>query len=64
MVTSLITTKEKSSLELRVQSDMLYGSETWYLNNKEIAIFRETEKAMLRDMRGVKLMDNKKTLVN
>jgi len=35
---------------------MLYGSEAWCLNEKEVAILR-TERAMLRAMCGVKLMD-------
>jgi len=38
---------------------MLYGSETWCLNEKEIAILRRTERAMLRAINGVKLMDKK-----
>ena len=42
-----------------VQSAMLYGSETWCLNEKEVAILRRTERAMLRAMCGVKLMDRK-----
>ena len=40
-----------------------YGSETWCLNDEEVAIFKITERAMLRVMYGVKLVD-KKTLVN
>jgi len=44
-----------------VQSAMLYGSETWCLNEKEVTILRRTERAMLRAMCGVKLMDRKST---
>jgi len=44
-----------------VQSAMLYRSETWCLNEKEVAILRRTESAMLRAMCGVKLMDRKNT---
>ena len=40
-----------------VRSAMLYGSETWCLREKEIAILRRTEKAMTRAMWGVKLLD-------
>ena len=40
---------------------MLYGSETWCLSENEIAILRRTERAMVRAMCGVKLMDKKKT---
>jgi len=40
---------------------MSYGSETWCLNEKEVAILRRTERALLRAMCGVKLMDRKST---
>ena len=36
---------------------MLYGSETWCLGENEMALLRRTERAMVRGMRGVKLMD-------
>ena len=29
---------------------MLYGSEAWYLREKEMAILRKTERAMIRAM--------------
>ena len=51
--------KEKV-FQICMQSAMLYGSETWCLNDKEV-ILRRTEKAMLRVMCGVKLMDRKNT---
>ena len=40
---------------------MLYGSETWCLRGKREAILRRTERAMIRAMFGVKLMDKKNT---
>ena len=39
---------------------MLYGSETWCLRETEMAILRKTERAMVRSMCGVKLVDRKK----
>ena len=44
-----------------VRSAMVYGSETWCLRENEVAILRRTEKAMIRAMCGVKLMDKKNT---
>ena len=44
-----------------VRSAMLYGSETWCLSENEMGILRRAERAMLRVMCGVKLMDRKKT---
>ena len=46
-----------------VRSAMLYGSETWCLSENEMGILRRTERAMVRAMCGVKLMDRKKTEV-
>ena len=40
---------------------MLYGSETWCLKENEMAILRRAERAMVRAMCGVKLMDKKNT---
>jgi len=42
---------------------MLYGSETWFLKEKEIGILRRREIAMMRAMCmcGVKLIDRKKS---
>ena len=42
-----------------VRSAMLYGSETWCLRESETAILR-TERAMVRSMYGVKIVDRKK----
>ena len=42
-----------------VRSTMLYGSETWCLRESEMAILRRTERAMVRSMCGVKLLDRK-----
>jgi len=47
-----------------VRSAMLYGSETWCLKEKKIGILRRTERAMMRAMCGVKLIDKKKARVN
>ena len=44
-----------------VRSAMLYGSETWCLRENEMAILRRTERAMVRVMCGVKLMEKKRT---
>ena len=44
-----------------MRSAILYGSETWCLKESEVAILRRTERAMVRAMCGVKLMDKKKT---
>ena len=38
---------------------MLYGSEAWCLREKEMAILRRTERATIRAMYGVKLLDRK-----
>ena len=42
-----------------VRSAMLYGSEARCLREKEIAILRRTERAMIRAMCGVKLLDRR-----
>ena len=42
-----------------VRSAMLHGSETLYLRESEMAILRRTERAMVRSMCGVKLVDRK-----
>ena len=42
-----------------VRSAMLYGSEAWCLREKEMAILRRTERAMIRAMSGVKLLDRR-----
>jgi len=44
-----------------VRSAMMYGSETWFLREKEMAILRRTERAMIRGRCGVKLMDRRNT---
>ena len=41
------------------RSGMLYGSKAWCLREKEMAIFRRTERAMIRAMCGVKLLDQR-----
>ena len=40
-------------------SAMLYGSETWCLKESKMGILRRTERAMVRSMCGVKLVDRK-----
>ena len=42
-----------------VRSAMLYGSEIWCLRETEVAILRRTERAMVRSMCRVKLVDRK-----
>ena len=44
-----------------VRSAMLYGSETWCLRENEMIILKRTERAMVRSMCGVKLVDRKNT---
>ena len=44
-----------------VRSAMLNESETWCLRENEMAILRRTERAMVRSMCGVKLVDRTKT---
>ena len=43
-----------------VRLAMLYGSETWCLRENEMEILRRTERAMVRAMCGVKLMEKKR----
>ena len=43
-----------------VRSAMFYGSETWCLREIDMAVLRRTERAMVRSMCGVKLVDSKK----
>ena len=40
---------------------MFYGSETWSQGQNEIEILQRTERAIVRGMCGVKLMDKKST---
>ena len=42
-----------------VRSAMLYGSEAWRLRANEMAILTRTERAMIRAMCGVKLLDQR-----
>ena len=42
-----------------VRSAMLYGSEAWCLREKGMAILRRTERAMIRAMCGVTLLDRR-----
>jgi len=43
------------------RSAILYESETWCLGEKKLSILRRTERAMIRAMCGMKLMDRKNT---
>ena len=42
-----------------VRSAMLYGSETWCLRENEMIILKRIERAMVRSICGVKLVDGK-----
>ena len=53
-----LKTKEKVYKSC-VRSAMLYGSEAWCLREKEVAILRRTERALIRAMCGVKLLDRR-----
>ena len=44
-----------------VRFAMLYGSKTWSLKENEVAFLRQTERAVIRAMCCVKLMDKKNT---
>ena len=44
-----------------VRSAILHGNVTWCLGQNEIGIRQRTERAMVRSMCGVKLMDKKST---
>ena len=44
-----------------VRPAMLNGSETWCLRENEMAILRRTEKAMMRAMCGVKLIEKRRS---
>ena len=56
----------KFSLKMRgriyqscVRSAMLYGNETWCLRENKMAILKRTEKAMMRAMCGVKMIEKR-----
>ena len=44
-----------------LRSAMIYGSETWCLRENEMTILRRTERAMVRSMCRVKLVNRKNT---
>ena len=44
-----------------VRSAMLYGSKTLCLRKNEMVILRKTEKAMIQAMRGVKMIENRRS---
>ena len=44
-----------------VRLAMLYGSETWCLKENEMAILRRTEKAMVRAVCEVKMIEKKRS---
>jgi len=44
-----------------VRSVILYESEVWCLGQKELSILRRTERAMVKTICGMKLMDRKNT---
>ena len=47
---------EREGLQKLVRSAMLYGNEAWCLREKEMAIFRRTERAMILAMYIMKLL--------
>ena len=44
-----------------IRSAMLYGSEMWCLRENEMAILRKTENAMMRAIRGVKVIEKRRS---
>uniref|UniRef100_A0A0L8HLF9 Uncharacterized protein n=1 Tax=Octopus bimaculoides TaxID=37653 RepID=A0A0L8HLF9_OCTBM len=44
-----------------VGAAILYGSETWCLREREMAILRRTERAMVREVCGMRLFDKRRT---
>ena len=44
-----------------IKSSMLYKSKTWFLRENEMAILRRTEKAMMKEMCGVKLIEKRRS---
>ena len=44
-----------------VRPAMLYGSETWFLRENEMALLRITEKAMIRAVCEIKIMEKKRS---
>ena len=50
---------ERDGYRTCIRLAMLYGSETWCLRESEMGIFRRTERAMVRSMCGVKLVEKK-----
>ena len=44
-----------------VRSAMLYESETWCLRKNEMVILRRTEKAVMRAMCGVKIIEKRRS---
>ena len=56
----LLKMKEKI-FERCVRSALLYGSETWCLRENEMAISRRNEKAMIRAMCGVEIIEKRRS---
>ena len=52
---------EKKRYQICLRSAILKGSETWCLRKREVELLKRTERAMLRAMSGVKLIDQKST---
>ena len=59
---------KKFSLEMKgkiyqncVRSPMLYGSEKWCLRENEMAVLERTEKAMMRAICGVKIIEKRRS---
>ena len=67
---SKFTLRKKCSLKIKgsvykgcVRSAMFHGSKTWGLGPNDIGNLQRTERAMVRSMCGVKLMDMKSTKI-
>ena len=52
---------ERKIYQSYVSSAMLYGSETWCLRENKMAILRRTEKAIMRAICGVEIIDKRRS---
>ena len=52
---------ERKVYQICVRSAILYGSETWCLREREVELLKRIEKAMIRAMFAVNLIDQKST---
>ena len=56
-----VSVKNKRTHQSCVRSAILYGSDTWCPRENEIAILRRTEKAMMRAMCVVKMIEKRRS---